>query len=94
MAAYLVGHIRVKDVALWQRYVAGVAESLAPFAAEIIFRGRLARVLAGEHDHDLVVVIRFSEQNTLERWYSSEKYQSLVPLRDRAADVIIASYRA
>ena len=94
MAAYLVGHINVKDEGLWQQYVAGVAESLAPFEAEIVFRGRLARVLAGQHDYDLVVVIEFPDQRVLDSWFNSEKYQALIPVRDKAADVVITSYKA
>lgn len=93
MAAYLVGHITVKDNGLWQEYVAGVKESLAPFEARIVFRGQLLQVLAGQHEHDLVVVIQFLDQATLENWYGSEKYQSLIPLRDKAADVVITAYK-
>ena len=93
MAAYLVGHITVKDNGLWQEYVAGVKESLAPFEARIVFRGQLLQVLAGQHEHNLVVVIQFLDQATLENWYGSEKYQSLIPLRDKAADVVITAYK-
>ena len=94
MAAYLVGHITVKDDGLWQKYMAGVKESLAPFDCKIIFRGQLDRILAGQHDHNLVVVIEYPDQITLDNWYDSEKYQSLIPLRDKAADVVITTYKA
>lgn len=94
MAAYLVGHITVKDVELWNRYVEGVSESLAPFDSRVLFRGKLASVLAGKHDHERVVVIEFSDQATLDRWFNSEKYQSLIPLRDEAADLVITAYDA
>jgi len=94
MAAYLVGHITVKDDGLWQKYMAGVKESLAPFDCKIIFRGQLDRILAGQHDHNLVVVIEYPDQTTLDNWYGSEKYQSLIPLRDKAADVVITTYKA
>ncbi len=92
MSAYLVGHITVKDDQLWQEYVAGVQESLAHFESKIIFRGQLAAVLTGKHGHDLLVVIDFPDQTTLNAWYQSEKYQALIPLRDEAADVVITSY--
>ena len=92
MAAYLVGHITVKDEELWQKYMAGVSESIAPFSAKVVFRGQLVKILAGKHEHDLVVVIEFSDQSTLDGWYGSEKYQSLIPLRAKAADVVIATY--
>ena len=93
MAAFLVGHISVKDDGLWQKYVAGVAESLAPYEAGIIFRGQRINVLAGQHEHDLAVVIEFPDQSTLESWYGSEKYQALIPLRDKAANVVIITYQ-
>ena len=94
MAAYLVGHITVKDNGLWQKYVSGVQESLSPFDSKVIFRGQLVEILAGQHEHDLVVVIEFPDQSTLNNWYASEKYQSLIPLRDKAANVVITTYNA
>ena len=94
MAAYLVGHITVKDEELWQSYVTGVQASLAPFASKVLFRGRLRSVLAGKHPYELAVVIEFPDQATLDRWYASETYQALIPLRDQAADVVITTYEA
>jgi uncharacterized protein (DUF1330 family) len=93
MASYLVGHITVKDGELWQKYVSGVQESLLPFDSKVIFRGKLVSVLAGKHEHDLVVVIEFPDQSTLDNWYSSGKYQALIPLRDKAANVVIMAYK-
>ena len=93
MAAYLVGHITVKDDELWQKYVSGVQESLSPFGAKVVFRGQLDKILAGQHEHDLVVVIEFSDQSTLDNWFNSGKYQSLIPLRDKAANVTITTYK-
>jgi len=94
MASYLVGQISIKDSNLWQQYVAGVAESLLPFESKIIFRGNRTATLAGENDRDLVVVIEFADQAILENWFNSEKYQSFIPLRDQAADVVITTYEA
>jgi len=93
MAAYLIGQITVKDENLWQQYVAGVQQSLAPFAAEVVFRGKRDKVLVGQNDKDLVVVIEFSGPAPLDSWFHSEKYQSLIPLRDAAANVVITTYK-
>ena len=94
MPAYLIGQIRVKDQQKWQDYVAGVAESLKPFDAEIVFRGRKSGVFAGKHDKDLTVVIRYADQATMQKWFDSDFYQGLIPLRDEAADVTIIGYDA
>ena len=92
MAAYLIGQIQVRDPVLWQSYVAGVGESLRPFAAEVVFRGHLTRVLAGEQPRNQCVVIRFADRASLDRWFESETYQGFIELRDRAADVAICAY--
>jgi len=94
MAAYLIGQIIVNDSELWQEYVSGVQESIDPFEAEIVFRGKRSAVLAGENARDLVVVVKFADQTTLDSWFHSEKYQSLIALRDQAADVVITTYDA
>jgi len=94
MSAYLVGQVRVVDYDKWQQYVAGVSDSLQPFDAQIVFRGKRLDVLAGEHDRDLTVVIRFVDQETLQRWFHSERYQGLIPLRDSAAEVTIVTYES
>ena len=93
MAAYLIGQISVKDEELWRQYVTGVQDSLLPFAAKTIFRGELVAVLAGSQDKDLVVVLEFSDQSILNDWFHSENYQALIPLRDKAADVVISTYK-
>ena len=94
MSVYLVGHITIKDIELWQQYVSGVQTSLAPFDAKVLFRGQLLSVLAGEHENDLVVIIEFSDESTLNDWFFSESYQSLIALRDKAANVVITTYKA
>ena len=94
MAAYLVGHMTVKDEELWQKYVSGVRESLSAYESKVIFRGKLVSVLTGSHEHDRVVVIEFSDLATLDNWFNSDKYQSLVSLRDEAADIVITTYES
>lgn len=91
-SAYLIGQIKIKDPELWQRYVTGVAASLSPFGAELVFRGQCQNVLAGETKLDQAVVIRFRDQPTLQEWFESAAYQTLIPLRDRAAETLIVSY--
>ena len=94
MAAYLIGHITVKDPGQWKIYTDGVAKSLIPFRAEVIFRGKRAAVLCGEHSHYNSVVIKFPDQLTLQQWYNSKAYQDLISMRDKAAEVVLISYDA
>ena len=46
--AWLIGHITVKDAAKWDEYRSKVPATMAPFGAELSFRGKLAQVLSGK----------------------------------------------
>lgn len=92
--AYVVGHIAVKDEQKWAAYREQVPATLAPWGAELVFRGKRAAILAGEHPYVDIVVIRFPDIAAIAGWYSSAAYQSLIPLRQQAADVLLLSYEA
>ena len=90
--AYVIGHITVKDANKWDVYRSRVPATLAPWGAELVFRGKGATVLAGEHAHSDVVVIRFPSPEAANGWHSSAAYQALVPLRQQAAEVVLLAY--
>lgn len=90
--AYLIGHITVKDPAKWAEYRSRVPDTLAPWGAELVFRGRRTAVLSGEHAHADTVVIRFPGAAALAGWHASPAYQALVPLREQAAAVVLVAY--
>lgn len=92
--AYLVGHVTVKDPQRWAEYTSRVPATLAPWGAELVFRGKRAAVLAGEHSHTDIVVIRFADVAAVDQWHSSAAYQALIPLREQAAEVVLLSYEA
>ena len=85
--AYVVGHITIKDEAKWAEYRRQVPETLEPYGAELVFRGKLLSILSGNHTHTDTVVIRFPDATAINGWYLSPTYQSLIPLREEAADM-------
>ena len=89
--AYLIGHITVKDADKWAAYRERVPATLAPWGAELVLRGERVAVLAGEHAHADVVVIRFPSREAVNGWHSSAAYQALIPLRQQAAEVVLLS---
>jgi uncharacterized protein (DUF1330 family) len=91
-AAYLIGHIVVKDEASWAEYCRRVPSTVAPWGASLVFRGTGAKVLDGKHDYTDTVVIRFPDRAAIDAWHESAAYQEIVPIRERAADVVIVSY--
>ncbi len=90
--AYVVGHITIKDDVKWLEYRSKVPASIAPWGGELVFRGRLASVLSGNHKHRDTVVIRFPDIAALNNWHCSAQYQALVVLRQEAADVELIAY--
>lgn len=92
--AYVVGHITVKDAEKWAEYRARVPATLEPWGAELVFRGKQIAVLSGQHSHSDVVVIRFPDKESANSWHSSAAYQSLIPLRTHAAEMVLLSYEA
>lgn len=94
MAAYVIGHIAIKDPLKWEVYRSQVPATLAPWNAELVFRGKQFAVFSGAHRHTDTVVIRFSDPAAVRRWFDSPAYQALIPLREEAADVVLVGYEA
>ena len=92
--AYLVGNISIKSAVDWADYTRQVPDTLLPWGAELVFRGKQVAALAGESPHAGIVVIRFPDVAAVNQWFSSPAYQSLIPLRERAADVVLLCYQA
>lgn len=92
--AYLVGTITVKDPRTWAEYTRQVPGTLVPWKAELVFRGKQVAALAGQSPHADIVVIRFPDAEAVDRWHRSPGYQALIPLREQAADVVLACYEA
>ena len=92
MSACVIGHISVKDEEKWAQYRTQVPATLAPWGAELLFRGQLANVLAGQHRHTDTVVIRFPDRASVDGWYQSAAYQALIPLRQQAADLDLLTF--
>jgi uncharacterized protein (DUF1330 family) len=92
--AHVVGLITVKDSEIWAEYRSKVPETLAPWGGELVFRGKQVAALSGQNPHPDIVVIRFPSVAAVNSWFSSPAYQSLIPLRQQAADVVLLSYES
>ena len=91
-AALVIGHITVKDHDKWADYRRQVPATLAPWGAELVFRGRTCDVFSGPHSHTDTVVIRFPSPEASRSWFHSPAYQALLPLRQEAAEVVLVGF--
>jgi uncharacterized protein (DUF1330 family) len=95
--AYVIGRIAVRDPQAWEAYRAQVSTSLEPFAGTVVMRAAGGTLLGGAFagasaPHPDVVLLRFPDAATARAWFDSPDYQALVPLRERAADVVLTLY--
>ena len=96
MPAYLTGHIKIRDVQKWHEYLVQVDATITAYGGEILLRGLQAEVLANrnnfDEDFERLVVLRFADMAALDRWYASNEYAQLKPIRAAAADVTVVTY--
>ena len=90
--AFVIGNIAVKDPSLWAEYRSKLPATLLPWRGEVLARGRQVMALSGESRFTAAVVIRFPDAATVAGWYASPAYQALIPLRERAAEVVLVGY--
>ncbi|MBE2320629.1 DUF1330 domain-containing protein [Solirubrobacter sp. CPCC 204708] len=83
---YAIAHLQ--DVRMGPEiaeYLGRIDETLEPFDGRFLVHGMRHEVLEGEWPGDLVI-IEFPDRARAEAWYSSERYQQILPLRVRNSD--------
>jgi len=92
MSAFIVATVTVKDAEKFQQYAVKSKATFDLFDAEILAKGKSQGTLSGHSDHQTTAIVRFKDMETLDKWYGSDEYQDLIPLRDQAADITITKY--
>lgn len=93
MSALMIATITVKDPEKFHHYLAKTQEVAAPYGAELLFRGKVVKMLTGEgQDHDLTVIVRFPSIEKINEWYGSDEYRPLIALRDEGSAMKMTSY--
>jgi len=93
MSAFFIANVKIKNIDKFQEYGQQASSTLTQYGGEIVIKGKFDGVLAGNSaDHDMVAILKFPDMNSLNKWYKSDEYQSLIPLRDQGADVSFIKY--
>lgn len=83
----------LKDVDAFKDYVAKAASLMKAANVEVIVRAKYADTLLGESEAAHVsAIFRYADMEAAKGFYSSEEYQKIVPLRDRACEMSIHFY--
>lgn len=92
MTAFFVARVSVKDGKKFQDYAQKAMATITKHGGELVIRGAIEGALAGAADHHSIAVVKFPNIKTLNKWYASPEYQSVVPLRNEASDMSITTY--
>lgn len=92
MTAYVIGHLNIRDESKWQEYRNQVPDTLNPWDAQVVLRGKHGETLAGNFNYSDTVVIKFPDREAIQSWYDSAAYQALIPVREAAADMVLMFY--
>lgn len=85
MAAYVLAQLEVHDQEGFERYRDKVAPLVAAFGGRYIVRGGEITPLEGELAAPRLVIIEFNDREAAKRWYFSDDYQEILPLRLKSA---------
>ena len=85
MPAYLIGQVTIHDRVEYEKYLAGVMNTFAPFDGRPLVAADEVEVLEGTWTATRTVVVEFPSKDHAKRWYESPKYKSIVQHRFKAA---------
>ena len=84
MPAFLVVAINVKDAQQFRGYQKALMPTLKVGEGQVLAASKAER-LEGDDPRELNVIIQFPSVEMLKRWYSSEEYKKVIPLREVSA---------
>jgi uncharacterized protein (DUF1330 family) len=92
MSAYVVATVEVTDPEAYKKYTSEVPAQLAAWGGRFLIRGPQPEVLEGDWPIQRLVVLEFPDKDTARRFYDSEGYQAIVPLRQAASRGALALF--
>ncbi len=81
MAAYFIVDLDVKNPKEYEAYKQGAAASIAQYGGRYLVRGGKHEVLEGDWRPTRIVVLEFPSVDAAKRWYGSEEYKKVKPIR-------------
>jgi len=86
MSAYFIANIRIKDDQLMKEYNQELGDMVMRWGGEYLAVDDSPIILEGEWPHTRLVLLRFPDQETIQKWYDSEEYQRVLKMRLDASD--------
>ena len=81
MAAYVIVDVDVKNAKAYESYKYSAAASIAQYGGRYLVRGGTHEVLEGAWRPTRLVVLEFPTVDAAKRWYASDEYNKVKPIR-------------
>ena len=81
MSAYIVGQITIHDRPEYEKYLAGVTDTLVSFDGRVLVASEVVEVLEGNWPANRTVVVEFPSMDAAKGWYESPSYRTVVQHR-------------
>ena len=88
MSAYVIALATIIDLEKQKEYGAIAGPSIKAAGGELVSAAFVRDVLAGSFDHQRAIIIRFADAQAARHWYTSDAYQSAIPIREQAMDAV------
>jgi len=81
MAAYFIVNVDVRNAAGFEPYKQAAPATIAQYGGRYLVRGGKHETLEGTWHPTRLVVLEFPSMEAAKRWYASEEYRKIKPLR-------------
>ena len=81
MSIYFIANIRMKDEVAYQPYLKDVNATMTLYGGEYLAVEDGPRIMEGEWPYTRIVLVRFPNEESLNRWYDSDEYQAILHYR-------------
>ena len=81
MLGYVIVDVDVTDPEAYTEYTSQVPATIEQYGGRFLVRGGRYETLEGDWSPKRIVLIEFPSVEAAKRWYSSQEYQRIVPIR-------------
>lgn len=85
MASFIVGVVSKHDLERYQDYAMAGFRLIDGVAVEVALAAS-PEVLEGDFPGTSMIIMKFADDDAARKWYDSEGYQDVIPIRHASAD--------
>ena len=93
MSSYFVAQIKINNNEEYEKYIKAANMVFSKYKGEYLAVDNDPEILEGKWNYSRIVLIKFSNNEELKKWYNSKDYQKILKYRLSAAhcDTIIVN---